>query len=131
MSQRALLMSTAAAPSFSSDSSSSSSLGGDHHEIELEVDPVYPGTAVERMRNVHQRVRNAAEAKLFDGDWASVCRPALLWAGGLRDLRTASPGKGYTGHSFNDWNHCDLTTMRENVASNVNDGRVSQCCFSL
>ena len=48
----------------------------------------------------------------------------MLWAGGLRDLRTAAPGKGYTGHSFSDYNHCDLTTMREDCSNRTNDGRI-------
>ena len=46
-----------------------------------------------------------------------------LWAGGLRDLPDAVPGRGYTGHSFNDYNHCDLTTMLDNVAENENRGQ--------
>ena len=39
----------------------------------------------------------------------------ILWAGGLKDIRNAPPGYGYTGHSFNDYNHCDLTTMNGEV----------------
>jgi hypothetical protein len=45
-------------------------------------------------------------------------------AGGLRDLPDAAPGRGYTGHSFNDYNHCDLTTMLGAVAHNENRGQV-------
>ncbi len=45
-------------------------------------------------------------------------------AGGLRDLPDAAPGRGYTGHSFNDYNHCDLTTMNDSVAQNENRGQV-------
>jgi len=32
--------------------------------------------------------------------------------------------KGYTGHSFNDFNHVDLTTMRDGSSNNTNDGQV-------
>lgn len=32
--------------------------------------------------------------------------------------------KGYTGHSFNDWNHVDLTCMLENDLDNECDGTV-------
>jgi hypothetical protein len=32
--------------------------------------------------------------------------------------------QGYTGHSFNDFNHVDLTCMRESIADNENDGSV-------
>ncbi len=86
------------------------------------VDPEYPGTAVERMNNVRARVVSLSEGDL-SGDWPDV-RRKLLWAGGLRDLETAVPGKGYTGHSFNDYNHVDLTTMADNTSDNLNDGEV-------
>ena len=71
--------------------------------------PSYPGTAVVRMRNIVSRARNLTVEELSD-DW-EVVRRKILWAGGLRDLPTARPGEGYTGHSFNDFNHCDLTAM--------------------
>ena len=32
--------------------------------------------------------------------------------------------KGYTGHSFNDFNHVDLTTMLDQVSDNENNGEV-------
>ena len=86
------------------------------------VDAEYPGTAVERMLNVQQRVRSLSPAEL-NGDWSEV-RRRLLWAGGLRDLPSAMPGRGYTGHSFNDFNHCDLTTMRDDVVGLDNNGQV-------
>ena len=41
----------------------------------------------------------------------SDVNPIFLDSGGLKDLSGARPGAGYTGHSFNDFNHCDLTTM--------------------
>ena len=57
----------------------------------------------------------AADATFnLNGDWESQARPALLWAGGLkdnRDMRSTPPGQGYTGHAFQDDNHCDLTPM--------------------
>lgn len=31
---------------------------------------------------------------------------------------------GYTGHSFNDYNHVDLTTMNDESSDNLNDGSV-------
>jgi hypothetical protein len=51
-------------------------------------------------------------------------RRRILWAGGLRDLPDSIPGQGYTGHSFNDFNHVDLTCMAEQVSDNENDGSV-------
>ena len=89
----------------------------------LEVDPEFPGTAVARLRAVHARVAElAATAGALDGPWDDV-RLRLLRAGGLRDLPHARPGEGYTGHAFNDWNHCDLTTMLDDVAMNENRGQ--------
>ena len=45
----------------------------------------------------------------------------LLWAAGLRDLTSVPPGEGYTGHAFNDANHCDATTMLGEVSHNLNE----------
>jgi len=89
----------------------------------MEVDPEYPGTAVQRLQSVHERVASLTVEDLSD-DWEEV-RKRLLWAGGLRDLRNAAPGSGYTGHAFNDDNHCDLTTMLGDVAHNTNDGNIN------
>lgn len=86
------------------------------------ADPEYPGTAVERMLSVRARVKDLTRDDL-NGPWESV-RRRILWAGGLRDLPDAVPGKGYTGHSFNDCNHVDLTCMLERVSDNENDGSV-------
>lgn len=86
-------------------------------------DPNYPGTAVQRLRSVHERVAILAHDKSLDGPWEEV-RRRLLWAGGLRDLPDAAPGQGCTGHSFNDWNHVDLTTMNDGQSDNLNDGAV-------
>ena len=88
----------------------------------LNFDDEYPRTAVMRMMNVRQRTRSLTTQQL-SGDWAEV-RRKLLWAGGLKDLSNARPGQGYTGHSFNDFNHCDLNTMLGEVAHNNNEGRV-------
>mmetsp|Transcript_24404 Transcript_24404/g.57254 ORF Transcript_24404/g.57254 Transcript_24404/m.57254 type:complete len:288 (-) Transcript_24404:133-996(-) len=87
-----------------------------------DFDPEFPGTAVKRLRAVRERVSQLTEADL-NGRWADV-RRRLLWAGGLRDLSGARPGEGYTGHSFNDWNHVDLTCMNDGSSDNQNDGRV-------
>jgi len=85
-------------------------------------DTEYPGTAVERMLAIRDRVNNFGEDDL-DGPWVEV-RRKILWAGGLRDLEKAVPGRGYTGHSFNDYNHVDLTAMRDGNSDNKNDGSV-------
>lgn len=93
-------------------------------EMEMEVDPEYPGTAVQRLKSVHERIASLSTQDL-NGDWEDV-RRKLLWAGGLKDLPHARPGAGYTGHSFNDYNHVDLTTMNDEVSNNKNDGSVSE-----
>jgi hypothetical protein len=67
------------------------------------IDSSYPGTAVSRLHNVQVRVKSLTPEQLSQ-DWETV-RRSILWAGGLRDLSNARPGKGYTGHSFNDFNH--------------------------
>jgi hypothetical protein len=88
----------------------------------LSVDPVYPGTAVARMHAARDRARSLSVADLST-EWETV-RQKLLWAAGLRDLNSAAPGMGYTGHAFNDYNHCDATTMLGEVAHSQNDGSV-------
>ncbi len=55
------------------------------------VDVEYPGTAVERLNNVRARVATLTKEDL-SGDWEDV-RRKILWAGGLRDLPDAIPGK--------------------------------------
>ena len=92
-----------------------------------EYDPTYPGTAVLRMNNARERVRSLTSEQL-NGEWEQI-RKNLLWAGGLRDLTNVPPGLGYTGHSFNDFNHCDLTTMLDQVAHNENEGRVQGIAY--
>lgn len=86
-------------------------------------DAEYPGTAVQRMKAVRERVSRLAIDGSLDGPWEEV-RRKLLWAGGLRDLPDARPGQGYTGHSFNDFNHVDLTTMNDDSSDNLHDGAV-------
>ena len=86
------------------------------------IDPLYPGTAVKRMHSIRSAVR-AMNASQLNVDW-SVVRVNILKAGGLRDLTAASPGDGYTGHCFNDFNHVDLAAMRDSEFFASNKGRV-------
>ena len=52
-------------------------------------------------------------------------RRVVLNVGGLADVSDHQRvGTGYTGHSFNDYNHCDLTPMLLGSADNKNDGSV-------
>lgn len=88
----------------------------------MTVDPDYPGTAVDRMMAVRARVQGVPQ-DAWNDSWENV-RRKILWAGGLKDLPEAIPGQGYTGHSFNDYNHVDLTTMRDGASDNENDGSV-------
>lgn len=92
-----------------------------------EIDAEYPGTAVVRMRAAVERAKQLT-AEALSGDWEDA-RRRVLWAAGLRDLPNAQPGRGYTGHSFNDWNHCDATTMSIGVAHNENEGQVAGIAF--
>ena len=90
------------------------------------VDPLYPGTSVARMLASRARVQGLKPGEL-SGDWSDV-RKRLLWCAGLRDLQNVAPGAGYTGHAFNDANHCDATTMLGDVAHNLNEagaGRIA------
>lgn len=130
-----LILSLAVSASFSQATQSSanktafvvSALGGVRNlntniNMSKQVDAEYPGTAVERLTNVRDRVK-VLSAEDLNGNWDDV-RRRLLWAGGLRDLPDSVPGQGYTGHSFNDFNHVDLTCMAEQVSDNENDGSV-------
>ena len=78
------------------------------------------------MNNARARAKSLTTE--LNGDWEDA-RRSVLWAGGLKDLPTASPGAGYTGHSFNDWNHCDLTTMLSEEAMNENRGQVDGIAY--
>ena len=92
----------------------------------MQVDSMYPGTAVARMLAARERVR-ALKPEQLSGEWESV-RQSLLYCAGLRDMKSAAPGSGYTGHAFNDANHCDATTMLGDVAHNLNEagqGRIA------
>lgn len=108
------------------------SVNMEHQSVNLTsdqlVDQEYPGTAVTRLQNVHRRVASLTPEQLSQ-NWETV-RKSILWAGGLKDLPNAKPGKGYTGHSFNDFNHCDLTTMRGNEADNNNEGKVAGIAYN-
>lgn len=87
-------------------------------------DKDYPGTAVQRLHSVHERIKQlVAEERLSNRPWEEI-RKELLWAGGLRDLKNVMPGKGYTGHSFNDYNHVDLTTMNDEQTFNEHAGQI-------
>jgi hypothetical protein len=86
-----------------------------------QMDSEYPGTAVPRMDAIRERVRSLN----FDSSQAwEQQRKMILQAGGLKDLQSAVPGQGYTGHSFNDFNHVDLTPMMLEVSHSENEGRV-------
>lgn len=71
---------------FSTQSSSSQ----EDSDPTLPRDPVYPGTSIIRLNNVHTRVSQLT-AEDLNADWPEV-RRKLLWAGGLRDLPNAVPG---------------------------------------
>ena len=83
---------------------------GNIQENRSPVDPEFPGTAVERMLNIRARVKELAQGDDLNQPW-EVVRRKLLWAGGLKDLTNVAPGRGYTGHAFNDFNHVDCTAM--------------------
>ena len=134
-----LILSSLSAPLFkrfcasqlvaNSSFSVSASVSGDSVTSSMmEIDPEYPGTAVQRMKAIRDRVLSLIPEQL-NGDW-QVVRRHILWAGGLKDLPTSQPGLGYTGHSFNDFNHCDLTAMLGEVAHNQNEGQVTGIQFS-
>ena len=93
-----------------------------HHALSRTV------AAVQRMMNIRERVKSLSPLQL-NNDWEEV-RRSILWAGGMRDMPTARPGSGYTGHSFNDYNHCDLTAMNDEVSHNENEGKVVGIHFS-
>ena len=93
------------------------------------IDPDYPGTAVFRMITIRDRVKSLTMHELNGIDWLFI-RRTILNAGGLKDLPDSIPGQGYTGHSFNDFNHCDLTAMRMDMSDNENEGRVAGIAFN-
>eukprot|EP00913_Durusdinium_trenchii_P026806 g25145.t1 len=109
---------------------SSATLSYEHTSCQLTlmlnvVDLEYPGTSVERLRNIQARVKSLSVEDLSK-DWEEV-RRTILWAGDVpthQDLPHSQPGQGYTGHSFNDDNHCDLTPMLGDVAHNLHGGEI-------
>ena len=72
---------------------------------------------------MRQRARSLTTSDL-SGDWEDVRSKQILWAAGIKDLPSALPGQGYTGHAFNDAIHVDATAMLAEAADNMNDGRV-------
>lgn len=108
-------------------SSSSESASASATTPSTTVDREYPGTAVERMEAIRERARSLTTESLSQ-DFESA-RKLILWAGGLRDLQNAMPGYGYTGHSFSDWNHCDLTAMHSEESTNENQGAVQGIAY--
>lgn len=117
-----LLLSTLVANRTVMSASAAAPVAGDEGECPT-YDEEYPGTAVSRLRAVQARVKIIDEDGSLNGKWEDV-RKKILWAGGLKDLPNSRPGQGYTGHSFNDWNHVDLTTMLDDTQDNENDGAV-------
>ena len=78
----------------------------------------------ERRRWSAQLLASRLNASDLSGSWDAV-RPLLLGACGLKDLRRARPGAGYTGHCFADWNHVDCCTMALDAADAENGGKVA------
>jgi len=117
-----VLLSTILASRTTMSASAGAVTSGSDEEC-LSYDQEYPGTAVQRLNAVQKRVNVIAEDGSLYGKWEDV-RRRLLWAGGLKDLTSSVPGQGYTGHSFNDWNHVDLTTMLDDEQENLNNGLV-------
>ena len=68
---------------------------------------------MERLIHVTDRVNSIGDTELIDKPWLQI-REKLLWAGGLTVDRS-------TSHAFNDDNHCDLTTMRADKDSRVDE----------
>lgn len=93
----------------------------------LTIDNKYPGMSVERLTNARARIKSLHPTDL-SGEWEDV-RQKLLWAAGLKNLKNAQPGYGYTGHSFNDWNHVDATCMLGAVAYEENKGLVEGIAY--
>lgn len=98
------------------------------HNAQRVFDKLYPGTAVQRMNAARERAKGLSPSVL-SASWEDV-RRKILWAAGLKDLPNARPGEGYTGHSFNDWNHVDASCMLGDVAFEENEGRVEGMDFN-
>jgi len=69
----------------------------------------YLGTAEARRLAGMERAKSLTKDQL-SAPWTEV-RRSLLWAAGLKDMTDVPPGLGNTSHCFNDFNHCDATTM--------------------
>ena len=77
--------------SCSSSENRNTNMNSSTNECVNDVDVEYPGTAVQRLRSVHERVATLSERDL-SSDWEDV-RRKILWAGGLKDLPDAIPGQ--------------------------------------
>jgi len=84
------------------------------------IDPKYPGTAVTRMNNIISNIKSLTPSEL-SVDWNSV-RTNLLKAGGMFNIQS---GIGNDSHCFEDFNHCDLTPIRNSMFNEKNNGRVN------
>lgn len=95
----------------------------DDNNANMDVDE----DSVSKSDNTSYIPTNKHSQKLSSLPWHEV-RKLLLWAGGLKDYPNPNivpPGQGYTGHTFNDDNHCDLCAMASEVQEERNqDGRV-------
>ena len=84
---------------------------------------LFPGTALKRMQLISKRVSSLDPVEDLSVQWTDV-RKSLLNAAGLRDIDDQRRiGVGYTGHCFNDANHCDATAMLLSTSSSTNDGK--------
>ena len=81
----------------------------------------FPGTSLRRMEMIRRRIR-ALEPHELSREWPEV-RRTLLRAAGLRDVSDRRRvGTGYTGHCFQDSNHCDATAMLLERSDDRNTG---------
>jgi hypothetical protein len=66
----------------------------------MTFDPLYPGTAWERLHSVQERIQElVANHSFINQEWETI-RRSLLWAGGLRDLPQAIPGQVRMYYSY-------------------------------
>ena len=74
----------------------------------------YSGTALARMITCRQRASSLSFSEVTD-QW-SIVRKRLLWAAGLKDISFQDGyTHGVTTHGFNDWNHVDVTCMKQRL----------------
>ena len=77
----------------------------------------FPGTATRRLQTATGLVSNISDVHL-NGDWG-LLRSHLLKSCGMSPLL-----RDRTGHCFDDFNHVDCCTMRSDIVTNENLGRV-------